>query len=98
MFNSHLATIDWLFLAFLIMALLMSLHQAWENFFNKRISRYSVDRLILYLSDNFASTENRSRTKQLSKDSKRLFLLGVYAFLTFVESIHQIYKWITKNF
>ncbi len=97
MIANQLTIVDWLYLTFLFVALILSFHQAWENFINKRISRFSVDRWMLFLSDSFASKENRDRTKKLSKDPKRLVVLGVYAMLAFIESAHQIYKWVLKN-
>ena len=94
----NLDIVDWSYFSFLAVAFILSLHQGWENFVNKRISRYSVDRWMLFLSEKFASKEHHSHTKELAKDPKRLLVLGIYAVIVFVKSSQQIYVWISENF
>ena len=85
------------FFIFLILLSLMFFYQAWENLINKRVSKFSLDTLIIFMSNAFANPTIQNRTLKQSKDPKRLFLMGLFALLVFIRGSIEIYSW-TKNF
>ncbi len=91
-----LTPVDIIFFLPLIFLTLMSLYQAWENLIRKRVSKYSYDAFLIFISSKFASPENHRRTLQFSRDPKRLFMMGVFAFLVFVGGVQATYMWYVK--
>ena len=84
------------FFLFLVTLSLLFFYQAWENIVNKRVSKYSLDALILFLSNNFANPTNRANTQRLSKDRTRLFLFGMFCLLASIKGFIESYSWMMK--
>jgi hypothetical protein len=97
MLKNILNTEEWVYLIFITLLSIMFFHQAWANLIQRKISKFSFDRLMLILSDSFASSKNRMETRKLIKDPKRLLISGLIALLAFMGFITEIIKWL-KNF
>jgi hypothetical protein len=69
----------------------MFLHQTWANLIQRKVSNFSLDRLILVLSEKFANPKNRVETRKLSKDPKRLTIFGLFSLLAFLGFVKVIY-------
>jgi hypothetical protein len=89
---------EWAYLIFLTFLGIMFLHQAWANLVQHKISKFSFDRILLILSENFASPKNRMETRKLIKDPKRLLISGLIALLGFLGFVQEIIKWWKKLF
>lgn len=89
---------EWAYFIFITLLSIMFLHQAWENLIRHRVSKFSIDRLLLILSDNFASSKHRMETRKLSTDPKRLLIFGLMALLGFMGFVQEIIKWLNKFF
>jgi hypothetical protein len=89
---------EWVYLIFITLLSIMLFHQAWANIIQRKISKFSFDRIMLILSDRFANSKNRTETRRLSKDPKRLLILGLIALLAFMGFIKEIINWFMKFF
>jgi hypothetical protein len=87
---------EWAYLIFIAFLAIMFLYQAWANLVQRTISKFSFDRILLILSDNFASPKNRMKTRELIKDPKRLLISGLIAMLGFLGFVQEIIKWWKK--
>ena len=96
MFSKTFSPFHVTFFFFLVMLSIVLLYQAWENIINKRFSNYSLDGLIVFLSNKFANLEIRARIHQASKDKKRLLILGLFSFLASVKGFMSAYSWMMK--
>jgi Trk-type K+ transport system membrane component len=96
MLSNSFTAFHLIFFVFLVALSIMFLHQAWENIVNKRVSKYSLDALVVHLSNQFANATNRARTQQLSKDPKRLFILGFFVLLASIKGVMEAYSWMIK--
>ena len=85
-----------IFFSILVTLSIMLLYQAWENIVNRRISKCSLDALIVLLSNKFANPTNRARTQKLSKDRTRLFVFGLFALLASIRGGMLAYSWMIK--
>jgi hypothetical protein len=91
-------TDDWIYLVILISFAVMFFHQSWANLIQKKVSSFSIDRLIILLSEKFANEKNKIETMKLSKDPKRIVFQGLIALFAFIGFLRNIFEWITKHF
>jgi hypothetical protein len=87
---------DWLFFFSVLFLAAMFLYQAWANLVQRKVSNFSIDRLMLVLSEKFASPKNRAETRRLSKDQKRLIIFGLLSLLYFLACVKTIFAWIQQ--
>jgi hypothetical protein len=95
---TSVSTADWIYFGILILLFLLSIHQAWENLINKRVSKYAIDGWLFWFSEKFRSKDAHSRVKNASRDPQRLIFLGVFALLVLIGSAQRIYEWVVNNF
>lgn len=95
--TSSITSGDYFQLFLFIFLALTFFHQFWANVIQKRISIFSIDRIIVFLSDIFASHKNKIETRKLSKDPSRLIMQGILALLTFLGFLREIYKWVLEH-
>jgi Fe2+ transport system protein B len=88
--------VEGIFLILFILITVMSLYQACINLFYGKISRYSIDGILVFLFLKFGTEKIRKRVKTFSKSSDRILLLGVYAVLTFVGGIYALFVWLQR--
>jgi len=93
--NTNIITsFDWFALLSLILITVMSLYQACINLFYGKVSRFSIDAILVFLLIKFGNEKTRKRARAFTKNTQRIFLLGVYALLTFIGGIYGIIVWL----
>jgi hypothetical protein len=85
---------DWLFLGIYVITVLICIPQSWINLKERRISSFSFDALGYFLVIKFAGTKSKQRAKALTKDYKRIQLLGLFAVLLALGALYNIYNWV----
>jgi len=88
----------WIQLFLFALFALIFLQQSWANLVQRKISMLSIDRLVIFLSENFANHKNKIETRRLSKNPKRLTIQGLIALLAFLGFLRLIFEWIDKHF
>ena len=66
------------------------LFQAVVNFHKRKLSKFSIDALGLFLATTLFGGKIRQRALALRNDSKRIFIWGVLAILGAISSIYEI--------
>ncbi len=94
--SNSIPTEEWGYFFFIFALGIMFLHQAWANLIQQKVSKFSIDRLMILISDSFASPKNRAETRRLSKDPKRLLIFGLFSLLAFLGFVKIVYEWIIQ--
>ena len=91
-----ITTFDWFFLLSLILISVMALYQAAINLLYGKVSKFSIDALLVNLLIKFGSERIRKRARAFTKNTQRIALFGIYALLTFIGGIYAIILWLQK--
>lgn len=95
--NDNIITpFEWFFLFLLVLITLMSLYQAWVNLIFGKVSRYSIDAILVLLFLKFGNEKARKQVKAFTKNTNRILLFGLYALLTFFGGIYGIIRWLER--
>ena len=88
--------LDWFGLLSLVFIILMAFYEAWVNLIYGKVSKYSIDALLVFLILKFGNEKARKRARAFTKDTNRILLFGVYALLTFFGGIYAIIVWLQR--
>jgi len=91
---NYIALLDWVFLGSYIFLVIMFSYQAYMNLFLTKVSKYSIDALLLFLIMRFGSERARKRAKSFQQDVDRILLFGIYSALSVAGGIWAIIRWI----
>lgn len=87
---------DWFFLGSCVFLILMFSYQAYMNLFLGKISKFSIDAILVFLIIKFGDEKSRKRAKAFSKNTDRILLFGVYSVFTVAGGIYEIILWLEK--
>jgi hypothetical protein len=74
----------------------MALYQAWVNLIYGKVSRYSIDAILVLFFLKFGNEKARKRVKAFTRNTNRILVFGLYALLTFIGGIYGIMKWLER--
>ncbi len=95
--NTNIITpLDWYALGSFVFLTLIFSYQAWVNLFYGKVSRFSIDAIMVYLFLKFGSEKARKRVKAFTKNTDRILLFGVYSILSAVGGIYAIIRWVER--
>lgn len=74
----------------LILLTAMSLYQAWVNLMHQKVSRFSLDALLAYISQRVRARGTKNNIRGFPKDKTDIIVLGVLALLAGLKGIQEI--------
>lgn len=87
---------EWFFLFLLVLITVMAFYQAWVNLLYGKVSRFSIDAILVFLFVRFGTERARKRARAFTKNVDRITLFGIYALLTFFGGVYAIIMWLQR--
>jgi hypothetical protein len=87
---------EWFFLLSFVFIAIISFYQAYINLFYRRVSKFSIDALLVFLIIRFGNENARKRARAFTTNAARIILFGVYALLSFFGAVYAITVWLQR--
>ena len=95
--NANIVTpFEWFFLLLLVFITVMSFYQACVNLFYGKVSKFSIDAILVFLFIKFGNERARKRAQAFTKNVDRIILFGIYALLSFFGGVYGIINWLQR--
>ena len=86
----------WITLAIFCFLTIMFLYEAWVNLVNQKVSRFSVDGVLVYIFRRVGTKKTRKNAKDFPRNKGEIIFFGICALLAGLKGILEIIAWIGK--
>jgi hypothetical protein len=87
---------DWYTLIFFCLITVMLLYEAWVNIILKKVSKYSIDALLVILARKFGTRKTKKNAFVFPRNKLEIVILGIWALLAGLKGIQEIINWFSK--
>jgi hypothetical protein len=87
---------DWITLTIFCLLTTMFLYEAWVNLIDHKVSRFSLDTLIVYILQRVGTKKTKQNAKVFPRNKTEIILIGIWVFGAGLKGIQEIVIWIDK--
>lgn len=81
----------WITLAVLCLLTIMFLYEAWVNLVHQKVSRYSLDTLLMYILSKVGTKKTKGNAATFPRNKTEIIMVGICALAAGLKGLQEIY-------